>query len=106
MEFYTEKVTREENAQYLRQNTGHEGKGNLQNPQKALLLHTRGGYTKNNNVENTNNYVPRKIVQHKRVKGVSRGRPKNSGSYENNGAQKMERNNPDRTLEKGTPRHR
>ena len=86
LDFYTEKVTREENAQYLRQNTGYEGKGNLQKPQNALLLHTRGGYIKNN-VENTNNYVPRKTIQHNRVKGVSRGRPRNSGHCEDNGPQ-------------------
>ena len=106
LEFYTKKVTREENAQYLRQNTGYEEKENLQKPHKALLLHTTGGYTKYNNVENTCNHVPRKTIQHYRAKGVSRGRPKNSGHYENNDAQKMERNNPDRTLEKGTSRHR
>ena len=34
LDFYSEKVTREENAQYLRQNTGHELKVNLQKPQK------------------------------------------------------------------------
>ena len=98
MDFYTEKVTREENAQYLRQNTRTEAKSSYQKSNKALLLHT-SGYT-------NRNHVPRTVIQHNKIRGVSGDKTRGTGQRGKDRLPKPNEKTPTRTPGEGTPRFR
>ena len=92
--FYAEKVTREEDAQYLRQNVGYEERRSPQNSNKALLLRT------NTRIVNRMDHDLETRVQHNRINGVSRGRI-NNGRYRKDHLTKPSQKTPNKATRKG-----